>query len=41
VKTVQCQFLVDVGEHDFDPLADLNLSVAGADDVRGEPWSLV
>ena len=40
-KAVQGQLLVDVGEYHFDPLADRNLLVAGADDARGEPRSLV
>ena len=40
-KAVQGQLLVDVGEHDLNPLANLNPLGTGANDVRGEPWSLV
>src|SRR6516225_4008145 len=40
-KTVQGQFLVDIVEHDFDTLANLDLLIAATDYARREPWPLV
>ena len=38
---MQGQFLVNIVEHGFDTLANLDLLVAGANNTRCEPWPLV
>jgi hypothetical protein len=37
----RAQFLVDIVEHDFDTLANLDLLIATANDARREPRPLV
>ena len=38
---MQGQFLVNIVEHDFHTLANLDLLIAAANDARREPWPLV
>src|SRR5712691_2864358 len=40
-KSVQRQFVVDIREYHFDPLADRDRAVAAADEARGEARALV